>query len=112
LLQAGQVLVITPEGRITRAADRVNGIAKLKPGVGYLAARLGTPIMLVGIVNTDTCWELGSRLPKIKLSPRKRPTIRLAVEFVEIEAGSPGRSITADLQNRLSRIVSELEDTL
>lgn len=112
LLQAGQVLVITPEGHITRAADRIEGIATLRPGVGHLAARLGTPILLVGVVNTDICWELGTRFPKIRLSRRRRPTVRLAVEFLEIEAGRPGRAITAQLQSRLSQIVSSLDGTI
>jgi 1-acyl-sn-glycerol-3-phosphate acyltransferase len=47
LLNQGRVLVLTPEGRIVSQEERIRGVGELKPGIGYLSAAHGTPILLV-----------------------------------------------------------------
>lgn len=49
LMEAGNILVIAPEG--TRS--RVGSMAEGKPGVSYLAAKLNRPILPVGLAGTE-----------------------------------------------------------
>jgi 1-acyl-sn-glycerol-3-phosphate acyltransferase len=49
LMEAGNVLVIAPEG--TRS--RTGAMAEGKPGVSYLAAKLKSPIVPVGLAGTE-----------------------------------------------------------
>jgi len=49
LMQKNNILVIAPEG--TRS--RTGGLIEARPGVSYLATKLGRPIVPVGIVGTE-----------------------------------------------------------
>jgi 1-acyl-sn-glycerol-3-phosphate acyltransferase len=59
LLDAGEALVIFPEG--TRSLSGVLG--KPLPGAALLATRAGVPIVPVGISGTDDFLRRGSRMP-------------------------------------------------
>ena len=47
-MKNGEVLVITPEGTRSKVGYLIEG----KPGVSYLAAKLGYPLVPVGISGT------------------------------------------------------------
>ncbi len=49
LMEAGNILVIAPEGTRSRAGSMIEG----RPGVSYLAARLNRPILPVGLAGTE-----------------------------------------------------------
>lgn len=49
LMEAGKCLIIAPEGTRSRSGSLIEG----KPGVAYLAARSGFPIIPVGITGTE-----------------------------------------------------------
>jgi 1-acyl-sn-glycerol-3-phosphate acyltransferase len=49
LMEAGNILVIAPEGTRSRAGTMIEG----KPGVSYLAAKLNRPILPVGLAGTE-----------------------------------------------------------
>jgi 1-acyl-sn-glycerol-3-phosphate acyltransferase len=49
LMQAGHIMVITPEG--TRS--RTGGLIEAKPGVSYLAAKMGYPVIPVALTGSD-----------------------------------------------------------
>jgi 1-acyl-sn-glycerol-3-phosphate acyltransferase len=49
LMEAGNVLVIAPEGTRSRVGSMIEG----KPGVSYLAAKLNRPILPVGLAGTE-----------------------------------------------------------
>jgi 1-acyl-sn-glycerol-3-phosphate acyltransferase len=49
LMEAGNILVIAPEGTRSRAGSMIEG----KPGVSYLAAKLNRPIVPVGLAGTE-----------------------------------------------------------
>lgn len=49
LMESGHILVIAPEGTRSRVGSMNEG----KPGVSYLAAKLGRPILPVGLAGTE-----------------------------------------------------------
>lgn len=49
LMEAGNILVIAPEGTRSRSAMMAEG----KPGVSYLAAKLNRPVVPVGLAGTE-----------------------------------------------------------
>ena len=67
-MKNGEVLVITPEGTRSKVGHLIDG----KPGVSYLAAKMGFPLMPVGISGTFDPLFFGQlkrlRRPKISLN--------------------------------------------
>ena len=59
-LRAGGQLLIFPEGT-RRSGPEITGTFE---GVGYIAARTGTPIVPVGIAGTEQAMGVGRRLPR------------------------------------------------
>ncbi|MFC4906655.1 lysophospholipid acyltransferase family protein [Actinomadura gamaensis] len=107
VLRAGGVLVLAPEGRITHGGERTDGIADLKPGVGRLSAELGSPILLVGLSNSDRVWPLGARLPRLPRPFCQRPTVRLRTEWLVMPEGSDPAEILVSVSRGLSQLLQE-----
>jgi 1-acyl-sn-glycerol-3-phosphate acyltransferase len=63
-MKQGQVLVIAPEGTRSRTGALIEG----KPGVSYLAAKAGYPIIPVAITGTEDKVILGN-IKKLRRSP-------------------------------------------
>jgi 1-acyl-sn-glycerol-3-phosphate acyltransferase len=67
-MKNGEVLVITPEGTRSKVGHLIDG----KPGVSYLAAKMGFPLMPVGISGTFDPLFFGQlkrfHRPKISLN--------------------------------------------
>ncbi len=66
-LVARQVTGIMPEGRITRAADQVNGVGPARPGLSRIARRSNAVVLPVAFVYSDVAWKPGTPLPKPRL---------------------------------------------
>lgn len=66
LMQEGHILIITPEGTRSRSGVLIEG----KPGVSYLATKLGYPIVPVGVSGSSDANVFGSlkRLRRAKVS--------------------------------------------
>lgn len=109
VLQAGGVIGIMPEGRIPPRIERVQPVADLMPGTGRLAAALGTPILVVGMVNSDTAWPSGSVLPRMHLRPTYRPTITLCTNWLEVKQGSTDADVMSDIRRRMIALLLDLE---
>lgn len=75
LMDAGNNLVIAPEG--TRS--RVEALIEARPGVSYLAARAGHPIMPVALAGTEDRVILSNlrRLRRSRITVRAGPTFTL-----------------------------------
>jgi putative phosphoserine phosphatase / 1-acylglycerol-3-phosphate O-acyltransferase len=78
VLQAGEGLVLLPQGTIPRGAAFFDPVLRGKTGAARLAAATGAPVVPVGLWNTEAVWPRSSRLPRITnlLSP---PTVRARV---------------------------------
>jgi 1-acyl-sn-glycerol-3-phosphate acyltransferase len=108
-LNHGRILVLTPEGRVVPPEDRPTGLGKFKPGVGYLAATSEAPILLVAITNTDVCWPLGNRLPRLRFPLRERPVIRFSVDLIQETGDANSRQIVELVHDGLTRLLHESE---
>jgi len=93
ILRAGGIITITPEGQIAPPEERRGQLATLKGGLGVMSSWYGTPVLLAAIRNTDTVWPLGRHTPRLHL-PWNRPTITVAVTWLEVPARTPPSSVT------------------
>lgn len=73
LMEAGNILVIAPEGTRSRVGSMIEG----KPGVSYLAAKLNRPIVPVGLAGTEDRVILGN----LKRLKRSQIVIRAGIPF-------------------------------
>ena len=73
LMEAGNILVIAPEGTRSRVGSMIEG----KPGVSYLAAKLNRPIVPVGLAGTEDHVILGN----IKRLKRSHIVIHAGIPF-------------------------------
>ena len=74
LMQDGKCLVIAPEGTRSRTGSLIDG----KPGVAFLAARSGFPVIPVGITGTEDKTILGN----VKRLRRSHVTLTGGRQFV------------------------------
>jgi 1-acyl-sn-glycerol-3-phosphate acyltransferase len=74
LMEQGKCLVIAPEGTRSRVGSLIEG----KPGVAYLAARSGFPVIPVAITGTED----KSLLANLKRMRRTRITLTAGNQFV------------------------------
>lgn len=81
VLQAGEVLMVFPEGTRSPTAE----LQKPKDGLAMLALRTNAWIVPIGVSNTDRVWPKGRTLPKIggHATMRVGPPFRLEDELPE-----------------------------
>jgi len=103
-LQGGEPLVVFPEG--TRRFGPV--VTDLHDGAAYLAARVGVPIVPVGIGGSEDILAKGRKLPKFK-----KVVVVVGEPIEPPEKGSAGtvrRADVAELTQRLEKAVQEAFD--
>jgi putative phosphoserine phosphatase/1-acylglycerol-3-phosphate O-acyltransferase len=78
VLEAGDGLVVLPQGTIPRGAAFFDPVLRGKTGAARLAAATGAAVIPVALWNTEAVWPRSSRLPKLTnlVSP---PTVRARV---------------------------------
>jgi len=87
-LRAGECLAIMPQGTIPRGEDFFDPHLRAKTGVARLAAATGSPVVPVGLWNTEAVWPRSSRLPEVTALAHP-PTVRVRV-------GPPLRGLSGD----------------
>ena len=110
-LEAGESVVIMPEGRLMGPGERPGGVGPAAAGIGVLAARSTAPLALCAITGTDEVWPPGKRFPRLRVGAA-RPTIRVRVEAVappapEVRASRDG--VTLTIMSALGSLVGEME---
>jgi putative phosphoserine phosphatase / 1-acylglycerol-3-phosphate O-acyltransferase len=77
-LEAGEVVVVLPQGTIPRGRKFFDPVLEGKTGTARLAAMTGAPVVPVGLWGTERVWPRSSRLPNVTtiLDP---PTIAVRV---------------------------------
>jgi len=103
LLEAGEALIIFPEG--TRSPDGMLG--KAMPGVALLATRTAVPILPVGISGTDRFLGRGAHFPRIGA----RITVRIGSPFQLVaDPALPRRQALEAANEELMRRIAALVD--
>lgn len=86
-LDAGEVVVILPQGTIPRGRRFFEPELVGRPGVARLHETTGAPIVPVGLWGTEKVWPRASRLPNM-VNLLRPPTVRIRVgEALHLPAG-------------------------
>jgi 1-acyl-sn-glycerol-3-phosphate acyltransferase len=105
-MRAGEVLVITPEGTRSKVGYLLEG----KPGVSYLAAKMGVPILPAGISGTFDQDFFG----QLKRLHRPRVTINVGPSFnlprLPTEGQGRDEALKADTDEIMCRIAALLPE--
>ena len=86
-LEAGELVVILPQGTIPRGEAFFDPVLKAKTGTARLAAMTGVPVVPIGLWGTEKVWPRSSRLPNMTtfahpptIRVRVGPTVRLGLD--------------------------------
>jgi putative phosphoserine phosphatase / 1-acylglycerol-3-phosphate O-acyltransferase len=77
-LDAGEVVVILPQGTIPRGREFFDPKLQAKTGTARLAAMTGAPVVPVGIWGSERVWPRSKRLPDVT-AVMHPPTVRVRV---------------------------------
>jgi putative phosphoserine phosphatase / 1-acylglycerol-3-phosphate O-acyltransferase len=77
-LEAGEMVVVMPQGTIPRGRAFFDPVLVGRWGTARLAARTGAPVVPIGMWGTERVWPRNSRLPNV-LNITDPPTIRVRV---------------------------------
>ena len=69
-VEAGELLMIAPQGTIPRGPAFFDPVLKGRWGAARIAAATGAPVIPVGLWGTEQVWPRSSRLPRISLTQR------------------------------------------
>jgi putative phosphoserine phosphatase/1-acylglycerol-3-phosphate O-acyltransferase len=102
-LDAGEVVVIMPEGTIPRGPAFFDPVLKGRSGAARLAAMTDAPVVPVGLWGTERVWPRSSKLPKlVTLNPP-----RVAVRVGPPVDGLTGKAVP-DTKRLMAAIVEQL----
>ncbi|HLA08530.1 MAG TPA: lysophospholipid acyltransferase family protein, partial [Anaerolineales bacterium] len=102
LMNEGKCLVIAPEGTRSRVGSLIEG----KPGVAYLAARSGFPVIPIGITGTED----GVVLANVKQLRKSTITLTGGKQF--IIPPLPNKDRDAALQRSTDEIMCQIAAVL
>jgi putative phosphoserine phosphatase / 1-acylglycerol-3-phosphate O-acyltransferase len=69
-VEAGELLMIAPEGTIPRGPAFFDPVLKGRWGAARIAAATGAPVIPVGLWGTEKVWPRSARLPRLSLTDR------------------------------------------
>jgi putative phosphoserine phosphatase/1-acylglycerol-3-phosphate O-acyltransferase len=105
VLQAGEVIIMAPQGTIPRGHAFFEPELKGRWGAARLAHATRAPVIPLGLWGTEAVWPRNARLPS--LNPASRPLITVRV-------GPPValkyRNVDADTKRIMAAIVEQLPD--
>lgn len=101
LLEAGEIVLIFPEG--TRTVE--GGIGEFKPGVALLLKRAACPVVPVAIGGAYEAWPRGRKAPRI--FRRLRVEFGEPIESGELLAGGPDAAVSR-LRDEVVRLAAEI----
>ena len=74
-VEAGELLMIAPEGTIPRGPAFFDPVLKGRWGAARIAAETGAPVIPIGLWGTEKVWPRSSRLAKVSLTDRPLVTV-------------------------------------
>ncbi|HTZ08412.1 MAG TPA: HAD-IB family hydrolase [Acidimicrobiales bacterium] len=103
-LEAGEVVIVLPQGTIPRGRAFFDPVLVGKSGTARLAAMTGAPVVPVGLWGTEVVWPRSSRLPDVTTVLRP-PRIQVCVGRA-VHLGLT--DVTADTEAIMSAIAAQL----
>lgn len=103
-LRAGEAVVVFPEGRLSETGT----LQRVQPGAALLALRTGTPIVPVGLENTNGVLPYGDLIPRF--SPRPVTVTFGPPLRPQAFAHLPRRAAVAAMTEALGRELARLTD--
>lgn len=104
-LEAGELVVVAPQGTIPRGPAFFDPELKGRWGAARLHQLTGAPVIPIGVWGTEQVWPRSSRLPNV-LNVTNPPTVRVRVGGPV--AGLKRRSLAADTKRIMQAIVAQL----
>ncbi len=102
-VEAGELLMIAPEGTIPRGPGFFDPVLKGRWGAARIAAATGAPVIPIGLWGTEQVWPRNARFPKLSLTDRP-----LVTATVGAPAKLAGRSPDADTKKIMKAITALL----
>jgi putative phosphoserine phosphatase/1-acylglycerol-3-phosphate O-acyltransferase len=102
-VEAGELLMIAPEGTIPRGPAFFDPVLKGRWGAARIAAATGAPVIPVGLWGTEKVWPRSARLPKMSLTDRPLitvsvgPPVKLAHRSPDADTKKIMKAISAQL---------------
>ncbi|MGB0114171.1 MAG: HAD-IB family hydrolase [Ilumatobacteraceae bacterium] len=104
-VEAGELLMIAPEGTIPRGPAFFDPVLKGRWGAARIAAATGAPVIPIGLWGTEKVWPRSARLPRMSMS--ERPTVTASVgPPVSLTHGKPD----TDTKRIMKAISAQLPD--
>ncbi|HEY5250507.1 MAG TPA: HAD-IB family hydrolase [Acidimicrobiales bacterium] len=101
-LEAGELVVILPQGTIPRGEAFFDPVLRAKTGTARLAAMTGVPVVPIGLWGTERVWPRSSRLPNMTtftdppaIRVRVGPPVRLGLDDAVADSATIMEAIAA-----------------
>lgn len=106
-LEAGENLIITPEGRVVPPGDRVDGVGEGHKFLSRVAHRADASVVPAALVGTDDLWPLDRRIPRLR--PWRRQLIQFGFAPPLRFSSAAHRQNVDDTLAAISLLIRELE---
>ncbi len=103
-LEAGELVVILPQGTIPRGPAFFDPVLHGKTGTARLAALTGAPVVPIGVWGTEHIWPRSARLPDVTTVLHPRP--------VRVRMGAPVSLGLSDAQADTAAIMEAISGLL
>ncbi len=110
-LEAGELVVILPQGTIPRGEAFFDPVLRAKTGTARLAAMTGVPVVPIGLWGTERVWPRSARLPTMttftnppSIRVRVGPAVKLGLEDAVADSAAIMTAIVALLPDDASAV--------
>ncbi len=105
-LEAGEVVIILPQGTIPRGASFFDPHLEAKTGAARLAEAAGVPVVPIGLWGTEAVWPRSAKVPKVTnlLSP---PRVTVRVGAPRYLSGLDAESGTEEIMAAIASLLPE-----
>lgn len=110
-LDAGESVVIMPEGRIVSSLESSSGVGLHASGVGLLVQRSGAPVVLCAITGSDEVWPSEEKRPRLLGIFSERPLVSVKVAAVRPIPSGPGRSNRKEIALEVMSALAEFMES-
>jgi len=106
-LDAGELVVILPQGTIPRGEAFFEPTLVGRPGIARLAATTGSPVVPIGLWGTEKVWPRNASLPSF--DPTNRPEVSATIgEPLVLLDTDQARENTATIMTAISELLPDV----